>query len=308
MEIWAIANQKGGVGKTTTAVSLGGCLAASGKKVLLLDIDPQGSLTLYFHYDPDELKGSLYNVFEASQKSLSTGNNQCPLTQNECLPLILETSAERLFLFPSSALLATVERQNYNSSKSNPKPNASPSPSSQSKGNQGLGLVLKHLLAELDGTFDYVLIDSPPQLGILMINALACCTRLIIPVQTEFLALKGLERMLRSVEMVIHALQTSDKQDSAERNADIVIMPTMFDRRTQASVQCLRHLRNHYADIIWPAMIPVDTQFRNASKAGVTPSEYRPTSHGIEAYQRFLNYLQHTSLGQSQSMGSAHAN
>jgi len=266
VEIWAVSNQKGGVGKTTTAVSLGGLLAAQGKKVLLLDIDPQGSLTLYFHYDPDELEGSLYQVFEASQKLSGNEKNTSALKHNELLPLILETEFQNLFLLPSSALLATIERQ--------------------SSSNRGLGLVVKHLLSELSDTFDYVLIDSPPQLGILMVNALACCTRLIIPVQTEFLALKGLERMLRSVEMVMQSLQSVP-----EPGNEIIIMPTMFDRRTQASVMCLRHLRNQYTDYMWPAMIPVDTQFRNASKAGIPPSEYLPESHGVKAYERFLEYL-----------------
>ena len=115
-----------------------------------------------------------------------------------------------------------------------------------------------------------------------MINALAACERLLIPVQTEFLALQGLERMLRTILMVSRSLK---------KNFDYLIIPTMFDRRTQASTKTLRTLRNTYADALWASMIPIDTHFRDASREGLTPSRYDPGSRGVEAYKALLKLL-----------------
>ena len=162
MNIWTVSNQKGGVGKTTTAVSLGGLLASQGKRVLLLDLDPRGSLTSYFRLNPDGIKHSVYSVFEA----------QANKTRIEFLESLLQpTGVEGLSLMPASTAMATLDRQ------------------LGAKG--GMGLVIKQALARLDSQFDYVLMDCPPMLGVLMVNALAACQRLLIPVQTEFLAIKG---------------------------------------------------------------------------------------------------------------------
>lgn len=250
MRVWAVANQKGGVGKTTTAVTLGGLLAERGERVLLLDLDPHGSMTSYFGYDPDMLQSSSFNLFAAE-----------PLTLPQLEKLLLTTSSEGLTLLPSSMALATVERR---------------------AAVEGMGLKVAMALALAWDKFDYVLIDSPPVLGALMINALAASERLLVPVQTEFLALKGLERMIRTISMVTRSLK---------KNLQYTIVPTMFDRRTQASVKTLRAMRNTYPESIWAAMIPVDTRFRDASKEGRVPSRYAPDSRGVNAYQSLLKYL-----------------
>lgn len=250
MRIWAIANQKGGVGKTTTAVALGGLLAEQGQRVLLLDIDPHGSMTSYFRLDPDQIKKSSFDLF-----------GDAALSTEQLRELLVPTPDPGLMLLPSSMALATVERR---------------------ANVEGMGLKVSRALAQLWDDFDYVLIDSPPVLGALMINALAACERLIIPVQTEFLALKGLERMLRTIAMVVRSLS---------KNLDYLIVPTMFDRRTQASVTSLRALRNSYPEQIWPSMIPVDTRFRDASKQGQTPSRFDPPGRGVAAYKSLLKYL-----------------
>ncbi len=250
MRVWAVANQKGGVGKTTTAVGLGGLLAECGHRVLLLDIDPHGSMTSYFGYDPDSLQHSSFDLF--GDKALS---------RDEVMGLLLSTPTDNLTLLPSSMALATVERR---------------------AAAEGMGLKVSRALAQVWDDFDYVLIDSPPVLGALMINALAASERLLVPVQTEFLALKGLERMLRTVQMVTRSLK---------KELNYLIIPTMFDRRTQASVSTLRTLRNDYADNVWASMIPVDTRFRDASKQGETPSSYDPQARGVQAYKSLLKIL-----------------
>lgn len=251
LQVWTVSNQKGGVGKTTTSVALGGLAAEAGQRVLLIDLDPHGSLTSYFKLDPDTQQNSTYSLF-ADRKSLS---------HTLVSGLIYETSFPRLHLFPASTALATLERQSVG---------------------DGMGLVLSKALSFLTYDIDLVIIDCPPQLGVLMVNALAACHELIIPVQTEFLAIKGLDRILHTLHML---------SQSRKRELSYLIVPTMFDRRTQASVGSLRTIRNEYGENVWRGKIPVDTKFRDASKAGVPPNKYDPTSHGVEGYCSLYKYL-----------------
>ncbi len=250
MQVWTVANQKGGVGKTTTTVTLGGILADRGNRVLLLDLDPQSSLSCYFGYDPDSLQRSSLNLF--TEERLSSRYLQS---------LIVSTSSPNLDLLPSSMSLATVER---------------------SVNSNGMGLKVSRALTLLRPHYDFVLIDSPPVLGALMINAMAACDQLLVPVQTEYLAMKGTERMIRTIAMVEKSLGTT---------LHYTLVPTLYDRRTQASVGTLRQLRQAYPTRIWPSMIPIDTRFRDASKAGQTPSRYNASSRGVRAYQSLLKSL-----------------
>jgi len=252
VHIWAVANQKGGVGKTTTVVSLAGLLAVAGHRVLMIDLDPHGSLTSYFRFDPDSIEKSAYNLFQAP--------NKVPVD----LPasLILETGHPNLSLLPASTALATLERH------------------AQAQG--GMGLVISKTLAILWDNYDYVLIDSPPVLGVLMINALAACQQLVIPVQTEFLAIKGLERMVRTLTMINRA---------RKRPVPFLIVPTLFDRRTQASNKSLRSLKDTYEELVWHSVIPVDTKLRDASTAGIAPSALDPNARGIKAYASLMDSL-----------------
>ncbi len=254
MNVWTVANQKGGVGKTTTVATLGGLLAAQGKRVCLIDCDPHASLTSYFGFDTDSLDFSLFDVFQSSQVPL----------QYEDLPkgLVLPTQEERLDFIASSIGLATLEKVTANKS--------------------GMGLVVKKLCQTLSQKYDYILLDCPPILGVLLVNALAACQRLIIPVQTEFLALKGLERMMHTINMVVKAQR---------HRIEYVIVPTMFDRRTKASIATLRNMRDDFGVHLWPKVIPVDTKFRDASQQHRAASAVFPESHGVVAYEKLLQHL-----------------
>lgn len=252
MRIWAVANQKGGVGKTTTAVSLGGWLAREGLPVLLVDLDPHGSMTAYFGRDPESLEPSVYTLFQRAAAGQSLGPAD----------IVLSTGYDHLDLMGASTALATLERQ--------------------LGAHAGMGLVVAKALAQLEGRYRYVLVDCPPMLGVLMVNALAACEHLIVPVQTEFLALKGLERMLHSLSMI---------ERSRKKPVPRTIVATLFDRRTRASIDALRELRATYADSLWPAVIPVDTRFREASTAGAPISHLHGASRGAKAYAALLDSL-----------------
>ena len=252
MRIWTVANQKGGVGKTTTVITLGGLFSERGEATIMLDMDPHGSLSAYLGLDPDELENSIYSLFQCDENEIKNNIDQ----------LIVETRFENLYLLPASTAMAALDRQ------------------MGTKG--GKGLVIKNAITALGDRFTNVLIDCPPNLGILMINALAACDQLVIPVQTEFLSLKGLERMLRTVEMM-----------SKSRKDDLpyTILPTMFDKRTRASLAALRNLRNKYESHISDSIIPIDTKFREASRMGVPLSIISRNEKGVLAYKKFVNKL-----------------
>ena len=254
MKVWTVANQKGGVGKTTTSVSLGGLLSQWGLRTLLIDIDPHASLTSYFRYDPDALEESVYTLF----KGVAEKRDVDPAG------LVYPTGTEGLDLMPAEMALATLDRQAGRL--------------------DGMGLVIKQALQRLQGRYDHVVLDCPPILGILMINAMAACEQLIIPVQTEFLALKGLERMLHTLQMVTK---------SRRQPLPYTIVPTMFDRRTRASIDSLRVLKESYPQHLWHGVVPVDTLFREASKAGIPPALFAPQSRGVGAYAQLLQELMH---------------
>lgn len=251
MIVWTVANQKGGVGKTTSVVALAGLLAQRNKRVLLIDTDPHGSLTSYFNYEMDSLPYSLFDLFQAPRP-----------TRELFSKVALVTRFHGLTLLPASISLATLERT--------------------SSAREGMGLVLKRLLVEIKEDFDVVIIDCPPVLGVMMVNALAACDRIVVPVQTEFLALKGLERMVSTFKLMHRAKKEGFKY---------TVVPTMFDQRTKASLQSLESLQQDYDGHLWPSCIPVDTKFRDASLRHEPPSYYVKGSRGVFAYQSLLNYL-----------------
>jgi chromosome partitioning protein len=249
--VWTVANQKGGVGKTTTVVALAGILAQRGQRVLLIDTDPHASLTSYLDFDSDRLDGTLYELFQAVKPTAELVNK-----------LTLRTKFDNIHLLPASITLATLDRVMGN--------------------REGMGLVIKRALLRIQDQYDYVLIDCPPVLGVMMVNALAACDRILVPVQTEFLALKGLERMMKTFEIM---------QRSKREKFRFTVIPTMFDKRTRASLMTLKSIKDQHGDAVWNAVIPIDTKFRDASSLHIPPSIYSPSSRGTYAYETLLNYL-----------------
>ena len=253
MKTWAVINQKGGVGKTTTAISLAGHLAAPDKRLLLVDLDPHGSLTSYLGYDPDDMDTGVYSVFASPTTN-----------QAEVARMLLPTPLQNTYLFAASTALATLDRQ-----------------VGSSKG-EGKGLVVAQAIRAVADKFSFGLIDCPPMLGILMINALAACDQLLIPAQTDYLSLKGLERMMHTLAMV---------EKSLSRKTPYMIVPTMYDQRTRASRDALQQMKETYRFNVWGSVIPIDTRFRDASKVGVPLPQMAPYARGSLAYKKLLNFL-----------------
>jgi chromosome partitioning protein len=248
MHIWAIANQKGGVGKTTTTLALGRGLAMLGHRVLMIDLDPHASLTRAFDVPADPPPSGVLELFASPPGDLST--------------LAKASEVERLDYVCAQTALATLERRSANQ--------------------PGLGLALQQALTRHAGQHDYILLDCPPTLGLLMINALAAADRVIIPTQAEPLALHGLTSMVRTVDMV---------ERSRRRPLPASILPTLFDKRTRAGNDTLRQMQDSYGDRVWSDAIPVDTKICNVKALTLAAMPNGYPGRGLAAYRRALEWL-----------------
>ena len=244
MRVIAIANQKGGVGKTTTAVNLGCALALGGQRVLLIDLDPQGNATSSFGLQ--DLEGeSLYD----------------PLVGNgSVIDKVLPTRLAGMFIIPADLDLAGAEieiaRMDNHLTR--------------------LSKTLEPL--RTDNAFDFVLLDCPPSLGILMTNALAAADELLTPIQCEFFALEGLVKIVRVVDQI----RNSGANDRVEI-AGIVM--TMFDSRTNLSAQVVAEVREHFADRVYETLIPRTVRLSEAPSFGKSIFEYDANGVGAKAYR-----------------------
>jgi chromosome partitioning protein len=244
MKIIAIANQKGGVGKTTTAVNLGCALAECGFRILLIDLDPQANATSALGMQEIE-SASIY-------ESLMGG---APVTEK-----ILPTRVERLFLVPADLDLAGAEVE-------------------IARMNDHLTRLAKTLsILRVDQTFDLVLLDCPPSLGILMTNALAAADEILTPIQCEYFALEGLVKIVRVVEQV---------RDSGANNQLEIggIVMTMFDSRTNLSGQVVADVRKHFGERVYRTIIPRTVRLSEAPSFGKSILEYDPHGVGAVAYR-----------------------
>jgi chromosome partitioning protein len=244
MKIIAIANQKGGVGKTTTAVNLGAALAERTQRILIIDLDPQGNATSSLGMQDFEGQ-SLYDSLLAA-----TG----------IADKILPTRLEQLFLVPADLDLAGAEVEIAR----------------MENHMQRLTLALQPL--RHDGAFDFVLLDCPPSLGILMTNALAAADEILTPIQCEYFALEGLVKIVRVVEQV--------RDSGANRNVEIGgIVMTMFDSRTNLSAQVVAEVRQHFAAKVYDTVIPRTVRLSEAPSFGKTILEYDKSGAGARAYR-----------------------
>src|SRR5438046_1626017 len=244
MKIVAIANQKGGVGKTTTAVNLGAALAEIGHRILIIDLDPQANATSSFGLQAVE-QTSLYEPLLGGAS----------ITER-----IFPTEREGLFIVPSDLDLAGAEVE------------IARMPNHLTR----LAETLQPLHA--DDTFDFVLLDCPPSLGILMTNALAAADELLTPIQCEYFALEGLVKIVRIIEHV----RASGANDRLELGG---IVMTMFDSRTNLSAQVVADVREHFGERVYETVIPRTVRLSEAPSFGKSILEHDPNGAGARAYR-----------------------
>jgi len=244
MRIVALANQKGGVGKTTTAVNLGAALAELGHRILLIDLDPQANATSSFGLQGTD-ETSLYEPLLGGAS----------ITEK-----ILPTRRDGLFIIPADIDLAGAEVE------------IARMPNHLTR----LAETLRPL--QSDDTFDFVLLDCPPSLGILMSNALAAADELLTPIQCEYFALEGLVKIVRLVEQV----RDSGANDRLEIGG---IVMTMFDSRTNLSAQVVADVREHFAERVYQTVIPRSVRLSEAPSFGKSILEYDPNGAGATAYR-----------------------
>jgi chromosome partitioning protein len=242
----ACANQKGGVGKTTTVVNLGAYLALSGERVLVLDLDPQGNATSGLGLVPDVSRPSVYDAV-VGDTGLSS--------------VIVGTAVENLKLAPSSVALAGAEVE--------------------------LALVeqrerrTRRLIEPVIGDYDHVLIDCPPSMGLLTLNALTAASGVLIPLQCEYYALEGLSHLMRTLDLV---------RDHLNPNLLLTgVVLTMYDARTKLAADVAREARQHLGDRVFDTVIPRNVRLSEAPSHGLPIALYQPGSAGAEAYRAFAD-------------------
>jgi len=248
MQRIAVINQKGGVGKTTTTVNLGAALARKGYKVLLLDMDPQANLTVHVDKRPDLESNTLTNLLV----------EDVPLKD-----LVQPTSVADLFVVPSDTSLAGVEQVLAN--------------------RIGRETILREALEAFPdaNTFDFVLFDCPPSLGVLSANALVAADRVVIPMQAEYLSLQGMAKLLEVIQLVQKRLNPALQI--------ACVLPCMVDARTNLSTEVLREIDAHFGPMLAKSRIRNNVKLAEAPSFGRTIFEHAPDSNGARDYESFGN-------------------
>jgi chromosome partitioning protein len=248
VKIIAVANQKGGVGKTTTAVSVGASLAIAENSVLLVDLDPQSNATSSVGIRPSTVALSTYDVLIRGRKFAET---------------VVKSVIPRLDVIPSSRDLAGAEIEMTDL------PNREK--------------ILKYALADFSGSYDFVLLDCPPALGLLTVNALTAATSLLIPVQCEYFAMEGLGRLMHTVDMVRQSL-------NPQLNIEGVLL-TMYDGRNNLNRQVSEEIRTYFKGNVFDTVIPRNITLAEAPSHGAPVMLYDVASTGAQAYLRLAKEL-----------------
>ena len=238
----AIANQKGGVGKTTTAINLSACIAEQGYKVLTIDIDPQGNTTSGLGVDKSKLKRTVYQLLI----------DECTIEQ--CM---YESIVDNLFIIPSDVNLAGAEIELI--------------------GIEDREYILNTHVSKIRDFFDYIIIDCPPSLNTLTINALTTANSVIVPIQCEFYALEGLSQLVHTINLVKERLNPNLEMEG--------VVFTMYDARTNLSLQVVENVRANLEHDIYKSIIPRNVRLAEAPSHGLPINLYDPKSQGAEAYR-----------------------
>jgi chromosome partitioning protein len=243
----AIFNQKGGVGKTTTNINLAACLAMKGKKILIIDIDPQGNTTSGMGINKKGLKYTMYDV----------------LIDDDVKPqdAIMHTSIKNLDIIPASVQLAGAEIELVQLEAREKR--------------------LKRSLDLIKDDYEYIFIDCPPSLGLLTINSLTAVDSVLIPIQCEFYALEGVSQLMSTIELV---------QQKLNKNLQIQgVILSMFDGRTNLSIQVVEEVKKYFKDKVFTTVIPRNIRLAEAPSFGMPITVYDPKSKGAEAYLDFAD-------------------
>ena len=253
-KVICVTNQKGGVGKTTTAVNLGYFLAKDKFRTLIIDFDPQGNATSGFGFDKNDLKGSMTDVVLGKK----------PMSE-----VILDTKFKHLSIAPTTPELANAE---VDMAKV-----------------RGKFVRLKAAIESVAENYDYVIIDSPPSLSLLIVNGMIAANYLLLPVQTEFYALEGVAQLLDSMKLVKKAMNPNLKL--------LGVLATMYDKRTSLSVEVLEEVKKYFKDKVFETTIPRNVRVAEAPSHGTPVGNYDKFSKGAKAYKDLTREVEERTNG-----------
>lgn len=238
----AIANQKGGVGKTTTSINLSATLAEKGKKVLVIDTDPQGNTTSGFGLDKNELENTIYELL---------------IGQADVEDVLIKNVVDGLDIIPANVDLAAVEIELIDMEEKE--------------------YVLKKAIEKIRENYDFIIIDCPPSLSMLTINAMTTANTVLVPIQCEYYALEGLSQLVRTVNLVKDRLNNDLEMEG--------VIFTMYDSRTNLSLQVVENVKDHINENVYKTIIPRNIRLAEAPSYGIPINLYDTKSAGAVAYR-----------------------
>ena len=241
--IIAIANQKGGVGKTTTAINLSASLAEKGRKVLAIDMDPQGNMSSGLGLDKNAIDGTIYDMI---------------IGEADVEEVIHKDTIENLDILPSNVDLSAVEIEMIDV--------------------ENKEFVVKNAIQKIRDNYDYVIIDCPPSLSLLTVNAMTTADSVLVPIQCEYYALEGLSQLIHTVELVKDRLKPVLEIEG--------VVFTMYDARTNLSLQVVENVKDNLEQNIYKTIIPRNIRLAEAPSFGTPINQYDPRSAGAESYMR----------------------